>query len=137
MRKAFTNQSLTGFIVILANADMVFDETVRYLKPLDKRVVHVVATQGEPPYRLRAKLKLQGISTVGEITNRCYASDFRSSWDAFIFHQGTVSWRMENFLANTEPRVPFTFNTIGAENFALFNLKKNSPVDIKFRASKR
>ena len=64
MRKAFTNQSLTGFIVILANADMVFDETVRYLKPLDKRVVHVVATQGEPPYRLRAKLKLQGISTV-------------------------------------------------------------------------
>ena len=130
-----TDRSLTGHIIILANADMLFDETVRYLKPLDTRVVHVVATQGEPPYRHRRTLNRQGIATVGEITNRCYQSDFRSSWDAFIFNQGSVRWQEKDFVANTEPKIHFTPNTESAENWALYNLKRNSPVGVKFRQS--
>ena len=133
----YTNDTaLSGSIIIMANADMVFDHTAIHLTMLANNSANTIATQGfqdgrHPPELLQTQLRQLGLEpSKMAITNRCYASRTRSSWDAYVFHYGTLSFDFKDF--REQSGRSFTMNTMGAENAALYYLTKASP-NITFR----
>lgn len=112
-------------VVIVANADMVFDNSVRLVKRINAGTIGLIATQG---FSLDAPKKLlslyeQTISAHGRrAINRCYDEKVnggnRTSWDAFVFQPRCLRIRKENFIDKANGGL-FHMNQNGAEAAAL------------------
>jgi len=127
-----TDIALNGSVIILANADMAFDQTVLQLKDLNAHTAGTISTQGFgkgrwPPQSIQRQLKRLGMEpTKMRISNRCYARARRSSWDAYVFHFNSLNFNSSGFRDEVSGE-KFTMNTMGAENAALYYLKHASP----------
>jgi hypothetical protein len=117
-------------VMIVANADMVFDDSVRHLKRLAPDVLATIATQGLSSEQHEWSSKTYEIltqNTSRQIVNRCYdlAVQNRTSWDAFAFNPRVGRLAVENFV-DKNTRKPFPMNQNGAEAAALNGLWKTS-----------
>ncbi|MDB0053749.1 hypothetical protein N9F40_01800 [bacterium] len=114
-----------GKIVILANADMTFDTTVRHLTSIPHNTVYVIATQGAPNLEsdlpdvreyLSSVKGLMDLNTSKPVT-RCYLDRERYSWDAFAFRPEKL--KLEYFLFDdVVSQTKFYMNEMFAENAA-------------------
>ena len=115
-------------IAIVANADQVFDETLRNVRSLSSHIVGVVSTRGFDPH-LRLSAVTQYKSLMGKSGQarplRCVHGIPRMSWDAFIFKVEQARVQREWF-TDEESGEPFPMNQNGAENAALNGLLATS-----------
>jgi len=120
------NLGLQESINILANADMVFDETIGLAKELSKNVLLVLGTQGmhagTPSAILSSYEKLTGLSTPS-LLNLC--ERVRKSWDVWIFHPNDIKLNKKSF-RDSQTKLPFYMNQDRAENSALHALLHGS-----------
>lgn len=127
-----TDPALSGSIIILANADMVFDQTVLRLHDLNVHTAATISTRGfgdgcEPCESIQHQLKLLGMQPLRmRSADRCYKQRPRSSWDAYVFHFNALKFDPHGF-HDDRSNEKFTMNTNGAENVALYYLKHASP----------
>lgn len=130
-----TAKSLNHFentIVILANADMVFDSSVRHFAEMSSNVLGIVSTSG---FRLDdGQQDLQALygkivgKQIGPAPDRCYelkVYECRGSWDAFAFHPSRLRLNAEAFLDGRSGK-PFVMYQNGAEAAALNALLNQS-----------
>jgi hypothetical protein len=142
--------AITSEIVILSNADQVFDGTISAAKSLPNTTVFVLSTHGYNASRVPTSVREQyrvmvGDDANGTTANRCEASQdmkaqllgnkkrFSNSWDAYIFHRA--------LLANTLPEndkgksqftrlnfrrepTPYYMNELAAEYAALYDITR-------------
>lgn len=125
-------------LVTIANADMVFDETVSAVQPLRSDTVAVIATKGMPsgsyPEDVKSKYAILLGRKIKASINRCYdlAKEKRTSWDAFVFDPEHLYFNQTDFL-DGKMRMPFTMNQNGAEEAALNAILKSS----RFKCAKQ
>lgn len=114
-------RALKEFIIILANADMVFDDTVRLATRARQDTIYTIATMGFGGV-LEGEFKfVQDIKTNASVAmpNRCYTDKTpRSSWDAYIFHPKSIRLQRVRWL-DEDTLLEFTMNQLYAENSAL------------------
>ena len=118
-------------LILLANADMVFDKSIRHLHELDERALLVVATSGlsikSTPRRILEAYEQLTRFRVIDVANRCY-NEFefnRTSWDAYAFYSDNLRISSDSFVDNATGRF-FPMNQNGAENAALEAVSRNS-----------
>ena len=114
-------------VVILANADMVFDSSIRHLAKLHPDILAVISTRGFGPLGPR---KFQNVyrrlheKPVQTTINRCYdlssgeGGGCRGSWDAFAFRPSRLTLSYDAFL-DEKTQAPFVMHQNGAEPAAL------------------
>jgi len=120
------NLGLERSIYIVANADMVFDETIGLARKLSKKVLLVLGTQGmhsgTPADILRSYKKLTGFGTLPSLPNLCKR---RNSWDAWIFHPNDIELN-KRYFRDSQTKLLFYMNQNRAENSALNALLESS-----------
>jgi len=141
---ATLHPSVTSNIVILSNADQVFDDTMSYATRLPNRTIFVLSTNGDqtkqaPPSVRQQYRDMVGDDSKGKETNRCIemkklasaTKRYSFSWDAYIFHRsllreslrsiddGSELFKRKNFYRKP---MPFYMNELGAENAALHDV---------------
>jgi len=95
--------SITSDIVILSNADQVFDETVSYATQLPNRTMFVLSTHGYEASRVPTHVRQSyrdgiGDDSYGKSQNRCHGEQipgettkhYSLSWDAYVFHRSLL-----------------------------------------------
>lgn len=119
-------------VAIIANADMVFDESIRRACQLRKNQVAVLATSGlsEAPKSVHDFYRRHFIHNIEDLESlapsRCYEPPTeRTSWDAFIFHPTDINL-IDNAFIDEATGLPFFMNQHGAENAALHALLLSS-----------
>ena len=115
-------------VVILANADMVFDATVRYAAKVNPDTICTIATKGYGGILKEETLELDEDHTNTSVLmpNRCYTNkEPRSSWDAYIFHPKSIRLQSRDWV-DEHTFKQFSMNQLYAENSALHALLKNS-----------
>ncbi|CAB9502507.1 expressed unknown protein [Seminavis robusta] len=139
-----TNPGLiTSEIVILANADQAFDESVQWAKHIKFTTVLALPTWGLYMDRVPSPTKDHFIFIHGtnsteyktEIPSRC--REWEKSWDAYVFHRKLVAGRLhpESFKRPTvhwatsrrRDSAFFKMNEIGGENAGLWALMEGLP----------
>uniref|UniRef100_A0A6U0GXB3 Uncharacterized protein n=1 Tax=Micromonas pusilla TaxID=38833 RepID=A0A6U0GXB3_MICPS len=115
-------------IVILANADMVFDSTVVHLRGLNPSVLAIIATRGfgsaSGTRQIRKFYRTVMKSKAKAIPNRCYnlhqrgKKECRGSWDAYAFEPSRLKLSLTDFLDERSGR-PFVMHQNGADPSAL------------------
>eukprot|EP00041_Stephanoeca_diplocostata_P038329 m.1498968 g.1498968 ORF g.1498968 m.1498968 type:complete len:340 (-) comp25204_c0_seq26:5211-6230(-) len=145
-----------GHIAVVANADMIFDNTVRLATRLQPGQLFTVETQGGPTERqstldvtqvyasiTHRALKFDPLGTLPNnkrVRSRCYTDQKRYSWDAYIFYPSDIlEIRPDDFMYTTYQNRersenlelfsarPLLMNQLGAENQALSVLQARSP----------
>ena len=118
-------------VVILANADMVFDSTIGHLKNIDEKAFVVIATRGLSsrwtPWKIvKAYSEMTGYRFV-DVVNRCYTdpSEKRTSWDAYAFVPSLLQLSQDDFM-DRRTNDMFPMNQNGAENAALAAISRLS-----------
>jgi hypothetical protein len=128
--------NVEGLVVVLSNADQVFDDTLRYAKHIPANMLWTLSTRGFSSYSAGGSSRLHEtyhrIATNGVAVStytRGYCADdqpYSLSWDTYIFQPETIrrSLRASNFLRPNFYRklIPFFMNELGAENAALHGL---------------
>ncbi len=132
---------VTGDVVVLANADMAFDDTMSLARSLNPEVLAVLGTSGFTN-KMTANVKniYEEIMGTDYIANnvrpgvwefdRCaQARRGRGySWDTWIFHKSKLLGLLneENFKRRikTQKLVAFNMNEMGAENAALWAVQQ-------------
>jgi len=119
-------------IVILANADMIFDDTVRHLQLLSTEVLTVIATSGLKPGLGPTNVKdlyerFMGLGSMKPLINRCYDLQVqkRTSWDAFVFNPLRLRVVRDAFV-DTKTLSPYVMYQNGAEAAALNSVMQHS-----------
>ena len=136
---------VTGDVVVLANADMAYDETMSLARSLNPEVLLALGTRGFSSKMTPDHLKKIYKETIGidhmrgfhsSEADRCAVT--RTSWDTYIFHKSKLMGRLkeENFkrLIQTNEWVPFYMNEIGAENAALWAIEQAYPFSSTYNA---
>ena len=140
---------VTGDIIVLANADTAFDESMSLVRSLNPEVLVVLGTSGftnkMPPY-LRSIYE-ETMSTESKMghrfrrveADRCAGPLF--SWDTYVFHKSKLMGRLkeEDFKRPNENNemVFFYMNENGAENAALWALQQSYPFSSTYNACDR
>ena len=124
--------SKKDIVLVLANADMVFDDSVRHLLSLKPDILAVIATSGLKPRlgpkyvkELYERFVSNGIAK--PLINRCYdlEAQKRTSWDAFVFSPHRLKVVRESFLDLTTT-TPYVMYQNGAEAAALNSILRHS-----------
>ncbi len=130
------SEVVTGDVVVLANADMAYDDTMSLARSLNPEVLLAIGTRGFSTKMTPDSLKQIYKDTMGIDHNmkgfhsseadRCAVT--LTSWDTYIFHKSKLMGRLkeENFKRRiqTNDLVPFYMNEIGAENAALWAVEQ-------------
>lgn len=122
-------------IVILSNADQVFDDSIDIARRLRHGHMIVLATRGfssQAPENLKeyypnhSKFVLRA--------DRCYRNSARNSWDSYIFRPQEISnaiqpeyFRVIGWRNGMHENETLFMNVLGAENKALGIIKKYAP----------
>ena len=119
-------------IIVLFNADMVFDNSIAALRYLDPSSMVVIATSGldrsRTPYDILLHFeKFTGLS-FNSVVSRCYEDETsRTSWDAYAFHPKSLDIFEEDF-TDVKSGETFHMNRNGAENAALEAVSRHSAI---------
>ena len=121
---ATLHPSITSEIVIMSNADQVFDDTVAYAAQIPNDTIFVLSTYGYATSRVPPGLRKQYQNFVGddynrEAADRCHKGwtegDSRkrhsNSWDSYVFQRSLL-------------RNSFTLNDIDSELFKRLNFRR-------------
>jgi len=143
--------SVTGDVVVLANADMAFDDTISLARHLNPEILAVLGTRGFsdriPPIVKEIYEKIMGTDYMNDlkqhngewITDMCRKTRF--SWDTFIFHKSAIMGRLkeDDFkrLNTNNELVPFYMNEMGAESAALWAVQQSYPFSSIYNACDR
>ena len=120
-------------VVVLANADIVFDDTIELLSLTGLHTIAVIPTQGlhydnTSMFSQYEKFVESQVEHPSLTPSRCYAKpEERNSWDAYAFHPESVVVDDERMTDLSTGR-PFYMNEIWAENSALHSIVSSSPV---------
>jgi hypothetical protein len=144
------HEAVLGDIVVLSNADQVFDDSMSMARYLNPNVLVVLATHGFslgkiPPIIQHfyvtivgeEYLHLQdGTPTTNSVDNMCVSNPY--SWDTWIFDKNVLRDRLkeEHFrrpLSNKK-MATFTMNELGAENAAMWALQQTFPFSSVYNA---
>lgn len=121
-------EDLREGIVILTNADIVFDESVELLKNLSSGVLLTIATRGlslDTPHSIRRGYRsLIGLESSDAMKNLC---DIRrqNSWDSWAFHPDDITPKSKNFVDGLKGK-HFFMNEMASENSALHAIVTSS-----------
>lgn len=126
----FSKQGLRDNLVILSNADMVFDESIATLRSLEPSSLVVIATSGLDQYRTPDRIRwyFENFTRLPltHVVSRCYRDDTpRTSWDAYAFHPKSLEIFEMDFTDENSGEI-FTMNRNGAENAALEAISRHS-----------
>ncbi len=124
-------------IVIVSNADQVFDVSVNISRRLRRGHLIVLATRGFSSHaseNLKEYYPKKYHPKIRSITDRCYRDKKRSSWDSYIFRPREISnaiqpqyFRVDGWKNDTRENETLFMNVMGAENKALGIIKKYAP----------
>jgi len=148
------SDEVIGDVVVLANADMAFDDSMSLARFLNPEVLAVLGTSGFSN-RMTANIKniyeeMMGTDYITDVEqrrghpgsweiDRCAESRF--SWDTWIFHKSKLMGRLkeENFqrLIRTNELVHFHMNENGAESAALWAIEQSYPFSSTYNACDR
>lgn len=121
--------ALKEYVIVLANADMVFDDTIMKAKFIPEDTLLTVATRGVPTFTSRMFFSFRFIQ---RHTDRCYRRPrIRDSWDAYIFHPANLNLNESMWFDELTGR-HFPMNKIWAEESALFAIHSSSSSILKF-----
>jgi len=133
----FSKRLYRDRLVLLANADQVFDSSAMLLTALRPRNMVTISTAGlgnnerKTPDNIRNNYKLlTGAQSLQGVENHCFAkndSRKRLGWDAYAFFPSDIEIYSVDF-KDTATDQFFYMNEIGAENSALNALLKHSQV---------
>jgi hypothetical protein len=139
------NPSITSDIVILSNADQVFDETLSHALPLSNNAIYVLATRGYPPDKVPPRIREQYRAWVGDehgTATESWCNETSAgggemkpswSWDTFIFNRFLLRETLPidvkdngDFTRLNFQRVPSVYymNEMGAEYAALHDITR-------------
>ncbi|CAB9510109.1 expressed unknown protein [Seminavis robusta] len=131
---------VTSDVVIVANADQAFDDTVQWAGKIKDDAVLVLPTWGfdkkQVPQLTKEYFKFVHGGKDAKMfqegaVSRC--SEGEKSWDGYVFHRKLIAGHLEsdNFMRYTVVDDPkqdyFVMNEVGAENAALYALLQNVP----------
>eukprot|EP00984_Skeletonema_dohrnii_P037560 scaffold39734_cov244-Skeletonema_dohrnii-CCMP3373.AAC.1 len=145
------SDEVIGDVVVLANADMAFDDSMSLARFLNPEVLAVLGTSGFSN-RMTTNIKniyeeMMGTDYITDVEqrrghpgsweiDRCAESRF--SWDTWIFHKSKLMGRLkeENFqrLIRTNELVHFHMNENGAESAALWAIEQSYPFSSTYNA---
>ena len=112
------SKSVDGHVFVLANGDMVFDDSVKFAKHVQSDTLLVLATRGAPHTWFRKVSE--------RAPDRCYPPPkTRDSWDAYVFHPESLNLVESDWLDENTGRL-FEMNKIWAEESALNALLASS-----------
>jgi hypothetical protein len=115
-----STDSLHEHVVILANGDMLFDNSIAMAKHVQKDTLLVIATRGAPKSwsSMRSRFKAP---------DRCYPPPrIRDSWDAYVFHPESLDLSDESVWLDEATGLFFPMNQIWAEESALNAIHSSS-----------
>jgi len=117
-------------VVVLSNADMVFDDSIAALRSLDPASMVVIATGGldksETPDEIRWYFENFTGLPLNHVVSRCYEDGTpRTSWDAHAFHPDSLELFEKDFI-DVRSGKTFHMNRNGAENAALEAVSRHS-----------
>ncbi len=138
---------VTGDVVVMANADMAFDDTISLARHLNPEVLVGLGTSGfsdKMPSTVKAIYE-QIVGTPSPThmdENRCAAAKRWSwSWDTWIFYKSKLRGRLQSelFTRQNEDHESehFSMNELGAENAALVALQQTYPFKSIYNACKK
>ena len=105
---------LQGHVVVLANGDMAFDDTIMKAKYVQTDTLLTIATRG-----LRVSWFWPNLGSSKRTPDRCYpVPKIRDSWDAYIFHPESLQLNKALWLDMKTCRT-FSMNQVWAEESAL------------------
>eukprot|EP00984_Skeletonema_dohrnii_P004727 scaffold1663_cov121-Skeletonema_dohrnii-CCMP3373.AAC.2 len=132
---------VTGDVVVLANADMAFDDSMSLARSLNPEILLVLGTSGFSNKMAASSIKNIYNQVMGhhhgggyhdsedDTPDRC--AENQGSWDTYIFHKSKLMGRLkeENFKRTNQRResVFFYMNEPGAENAALWAVQQSYP----------
>jgi hypothetical protein len=145
---ATVHPSITSEIVIMSNADQVFDDTIRYGAQIPKSTLFVLSTYGYAAARVPPIVRQQYLGVVGDdsgkaTSDRCNRrlkldgtmKRYSNSWDSYIFHRSLLR---DTLTTNDDKKGgPFTrlsfrreptayyMNELGADYAALFDITRD------------
>ena len=136
---------VTGDIVVMANADMAFDDTLEQARKLKEDVLLVLGTKGfteEMPLSTRHVYDVVvGVPADDVNTDRDMCMSNPWSWDSWIFHKKSIqgnNLKEEDFLRPTikgnDHKAPFFMNESSAENAALWAMEQSPGFNISINA---
>mmetsp|Transcript_4686 Transcript_4686/g.6854 ORF Transcript_4686/g.6854 Transcript_4686/m.6854 type:complete len:257 (+) Transcript_4686:414-1184(+) len=134
---------VTGDIVVMANADMAFDDSLAKAKKLKEDVLGVLGTRGfskDIPASTRqfydAIVGREYINHKNWDVNQCKVNPW--SWDTWIFHKKTVQQLHEEHFQRpsiiSNEMTSFYMNENGAENAALWAMEQSSNFATSYNA---
>jgi hypothetical protein len=145
---------VTSDVIVLANADMAFDDTISLARTLNPEVLVVAGSRGftkSMPYNVKniyhtligngyiANAVKTKHTRRGEYDiDRCVQTNF--SWDTWIFHKSKLgSLKEEDFRRKNinNEMVPFYMNENGAECAALWAVEQSYPFKSVYNACER
>jgi hypothetical protein len=145
---------VTGDVVVLANADMAFDDSMSLARSLNPEVLAVLGTSGFSN-KMTANIKniyeeMMGTDYITDVEQRSghpgsweidSCAELIFSWDTWIFHKSKLMGRLKevNFkrLSQTNELVPFYMNENGAESAALWAIEQSYPFSSTYNACDR
>ena len=157
MFKNAVSDHVSGDIVVLANADMAFDDTMSLARRLDPEVLVVLGTRGfTDRMPLNVKNLYHTIVGTDYMTNIipkkkggggwdldwCTLNK-ESSWDTWIFHKsklGGVKGLQRHFFMRQNIKkelVPFYLNEMGAEHAGMWAVQRSYPFTSVHNACER
>jgi hypothetical protein len=140
------HKDVLGDVIILANADQVFDNTISVVRDLNPYVLVVLGTKGFG-YNIPPKIKyfydiLVGTNYVDNTemqqSNKDMCKKTRYSWDTWIFKRVAIRDRLKEHdfqrMNTNNENVSFYMNENGAENAALWALQQSFPFTSVYNA---
>lgn len=140
---------VTGDIVVLANADMAFDDSMSLARALHPEVLAVLATRGfsnKMPANIKSIYEeMMGTDYIANDVDRSGAWEVDRcpiargiSWDTWIFHKSKLMGRLkeEKFQRHilNNNLVYFNMNEMGAEHAALYAIEQSYPFSSVYNA---
>lgn len=143
-----THAAVEGDIVLVANADHAYDDTIRWAKMIKQETILVLPNSGyhesiAPKEVVQHYHFMHGVGDIPIIKNalevplRCYPTRSHTSWDGYVFHKDLIEGRFQaqNFKRATiignvlskNTSAFFKMNAMGAETAALWSLLANIP----------
>ena len=121
---------LRGEVVVLSNADIVFDKTIDLLRPIQPNKLTVLSVTGgprdSPPDVQRFYPAGWRLQPPGRIFNHCLHWERNGrrvtcSWDAYVFRRDSVvnMGKSRTLFRDTRTGREYPMNQLGAENAAL------------------
>mmetsp|Transcript_16791 Transcript_16791/g.27590 ORF Transcript_16791/g.27590 Transcript_16791/m.27590 type:complete len:414 (-) Transcript_16791:1363-2604(-) len=130
---------VTGDIVVMANADMAFDDSIAKARKLKEDVLLVLGTRGFSTNAIPASTRqFYDVIVRSEYTDQQLKDSDRDqcsnnpwSWDTWVFHKDTIQGKLheEHFQrpsVTSNEMTSFYMNENGAENAALWAMEQST-----------